>query len=95
MLRAVVLTVYIAGLVYFLRAVVCFLAVSRTAGLQTLVLGGGFAGLYTALNLASSNATLVDSAGRFEEEEEKFGSLPLLYDVAGLFQDSEWSSEWH
>ena len=48
-----------------------------TSALQALVLGGGFAGLYTALNLANGGVktTLVD-------ERERFAFLPLLYDYA-------------
>lgn len=44
---------------------------------QALVLGGGFAGLYTALNLANGGVetTLVDA-------RERFAFLPLLYDYA-------------
>ena len=47
------------------------------SALQALVLGGGFAGLYTALNLANGGVktTLVD-------ERERFAFLPLLYDYA-------------
>ena len=48
-----------------------------TSALQALVLGGGFAGLYTALNLANGGVktTLVD-------ERDRFAFLPLLYDYA-------------
>ena len=55
---------------------------------STLVLGGGFAGLYTALNLASDGrpVTVVDA-------RDKFGFLPLLYEYAvGIAGEEEVSA---
>ena len=60
------------------RTTLVLLATLHAASaLQALVLGGGFAGLYTALNLANGGVktTLVD-------ERERFAFLPLLYDYA-------------
>ena len=60
------------------RTTLVLLATLHAASaLQALVLGGGFAGLYTALNLAKGGVktTLVD-------ERERFAFLPLLYDYA-------------
>ena len=60
------------------RTTLVLLATLHAASaLQALVLGGGFAGLYTAPNLANGGVktTLVD-------ERERFAFLPLLYDYA-------------
>ena len=60
------------------RTTLVLLATLHAASaLQALVLGGGFAGLYTALNLANGGVktTLVDA-------RERFAFLPLLYDYA-------------
>ena len=76
------------------RRLVCLvaLAVHTASALvapgSTLIVGGGFAGLYTALNLAKSGrpVTLVDS-------REKFAFLPLLYEYAvGLADEDEVST---
>ena len=60
-----------------LRSILLLATLHATSALQALVLGGGFAGLYTALNLANGGVktTLVDV-------RERFAFLPLLYDYA-------------